>query len=73
MAEKIFEIEYHPGEEVVFRFKMSGFSLMPEASRSHFKTTRREILLALRDLLDNAIEPAEEPRKTKKRSKIEIK
>ena len=74
MGERIFEIEYHPGEEIVLRFKVSVLSVMPEATRSHFRTAHKEILLALRSLLDRAIERAEktEKTKTKKRTKIEV-
>jgi len=74
MAERIFEIEYQPGEEVVLRFKVPALSIMPEATRSHFRVARKEVLLALRSLLDKAIERAEEAEKTraKKRTKIEV-
>ena len=74
MAEKIFEIEHQPGEEVVLRFKVSGLSIMPEATKDHFRIAHKEVLLALRSLLDGAIERAEEAEKTKakKRTKIEV-
>ena len=74
MTERIFEIEHQPGEEVVIRFKAPGLSIMPEATRSHFKAAHKEILLALRSFLDMAIEQAEEAEKTKtkKRTKIEV-
>jgi len=74
MAEKVFEVEYHPGEEIILRFKVPKLSVMPEATRSHFRTAHKEMLLALRSLLDKAIERAEEAEKTraKKRTKIEV-
>ena len=74
MAERIFEIEHRPGEEVVLRFKAPSISIIPEATRSHFRTAHKEMLLALRSLLDKAIEQAEEAEKpkTKKRTKIEV-
>ncbi len=74
MTESIFEIEHRPGEEVVLRFKVPAFSIVPAAARSHFRTARKEVLLSLRSLLDVAIEQAEkaEKPKTKKRTKIEI-
>jgi len=74
MTERVFEVEYHPGEEVVLRFKAPGLSVMPEATRGHFRTAHKEMLLALRSLLDKAIERAEEAEKTKakKRTKIEV-
>jgi len=74
MAEKIFEIEHQPGEEIVFRFKVPGLSIMPEATRGHLRMAGKEVLLALRSVLDKAIERAEEAEKTraKKRTKIEV-
>jgi len=74
MAEKVFEIEYHPGEEVVLRFKAPILSVLPKAARGHFRTAHKEALLALRSLLDKEIEQAEEAEKTKtkKRTKIEV-
>ena len=74
MAEKIFEIEHRPGEEVVLRFKVPGLSIMPEATRSHLRMAGKEALLALRSLLDRAIERTEAAEKTvtKKRTKIEV-
>ena len=74
MAERIFEIEYHPGEEVVLHFKVPGLSIMPEATKGHFRMAHKEMLLALRSLLDMAIERAEkaEKTKTKGRTKIEV-
>ena len=75
MAEKLFEVEYHPGEEIILRFKVPRFSVVPEATRSHLRSAHKEILLALRSLLDKAIEQAEavEKTKAKKRTKIEVK
>jgi len=74
MSERVFEVEYHPGGEVVLRFKTRGLSVMPEATMGHFRTAHKEMLLALRSLLDKAIERAEAAEKTKakKRTKIEV-
>jgi len=74
MAERIFEIEHQPGEEVVLRFKVPGLPFVPEATKGHFRMAHKEMLLALRSLLDRAIERAEEAEKTKakKRTKIEV-
>ena len=74
MAERIFEIEHQPGEEVVLRFKAPGLSIMPEATKGHLRMAHKETLLALRSLLDMAIERTEEAEKAKakKRTKIEV-
>ncbi len=74
MTERVFEIEHHPGKEIVLRFKVPKLSVVPEATRGHLRTARKETLLALRSLLDKAIERAEEAEKTKtkERTKIEV-
>ena len=56
------------------RFKAPLLSVVPEATRGHLRTVHKEALLALRSLLDKAIERAEkaEKTKTKKRTKIEV-
>ena len=74
MAEKIFGIECEPGGEVVLRFKAPGLPFVPEATKGHFRMAHKEMLLALRSLLDRAIERADEAEKakTKKRTKIEV-
>lgn len=74
MAEKIFEIEHNPGEEIILRFKTPALFTVPEATRSHLRTAQKEALLALRSLLDRAIERTEEAEKpkAKRRTKIEV-
>ena len=74
MGESIFEIEHRPGDEIVLRFKSPSLPIMSEETRSHFRTAQKEVLLALRSLIDKAIERAEEAEKpkTKKRTKIEV-
>ncbi len=42
----LFEVEYHPAEEVVLRFRVPMLSIMPEATRGYFRTARKEVLLA---------------------------
>jgi hypothetical protein len=74
MAEKILEIERNPGEEIVLRFKVPACPVLPEAAREHFWMANKEMLLALRSLLDAAIERAEVREKPlrKRRGKIEV-
>ena len=74
MSGSIFEVEYHPGEEVVLRFKPPRFRRLPDSTRQHLSVARKEMLLALRSMLDRAIERMEEPGETKgrKRSKIKV-
>ena len=75
MSDSIFEVEYHPGEEVVLRFKPPRFRRLPDSTRQHLSLARKEILLALRDMLDRAIERREKSGKAPrgKRTKIEVK
>jgi hypothetical protein len=70
MADRVFEIEHRPGEELVLRFKLA--SILPEEARGHFRMARKEALLALRSLLDKAIERTEKAEKAKERTKIEV-
>ncbi|MBI4285116.1 MAG: hypothetical protein HY670_04340 [Chloroflexi bacterium] len=72
--ESIFAVEYHPGQEVVFRLRPFKIKGLPEPTKKHLVTARKEMLLALRSLLDKAIEKAEkaEAPEPPKRTKIEV-
>ena len=74
MSNSIFEIEHRPGEEVVLRFKSPQLRHLPDSTKKHLRSARKEALLALRSMLDRAIERAEETegKKTRKRTKIEV-
>lgn len=74
MGERIFEVEHEPGEEFVLRFRPHQLRWLPEETRSHLVGARKEMLLALRSLIDRAIERVEEKEKTegKGRTRIEI-
>ena len=74
MSDSLFELEYNPGEEVVLRFKYPKMKLLSEETKGHLVTARKEILMALRDILNAAVEKApdaEQP--TKRKRKIEVK
>jgi hypothetical protein len=75
MGDSIVEIEHRPGGEIVVRFKAPSIStIMSEEALDHFRKSQKELVLALRSFLDNAVEykkQAEKPR-ARKRSKIEI-
>ena len=51
----LFEVEYNPDNEVVIRIKSSKLHLMPDGTREHIKTARKEMMLALRDLIDSSL------------------
>ena len=73
MRDSIFEVEYHPGEEVVLRFKSPRFWWLPDSTKQHLSVARKEMLLALRSMFDRAIERMEEPGETKERKRSKIK
>ncbi len=70
-SDSLFQFEYHPGGEIVIRLK-SPRNLLPEAVQGHLESAGKEVLLALRDMLDKAIEKTEPPAEPKKASRIEV-
>lgn len=75
MGEKILEVEHNPGEELVLRIKPPLLRMLPEEAMGHLRKARKERLLALKSMIDRAIERMEEGEKTQGegRTKIEIK
>jgi hypothetical protein len=74
MSESILEIEHNPGEEVVLRFRPPKLKGLSPESRKHIRAAEKEFLLALRSLIDTAVEAidkADKPAK-KGRTKIEV-
>jgi hypothetical protein len=55
------EIEGRPGEGFVIRVNPPRSELIPEGTREHFRSARKEMLLAFRSFLDAAIEDLEKP------------
>ncbi len=54
--------------------RMSPLNLLPDETRGHVRAAQKEVLLAFRSLVDEAIryvEESEKPR-SKKRTKIEV-
>jgi hypothetical protein len=54
------ELEQGEGDEYVLRFRMPKIKIIPEPTGGHLKQAKREALLAVRSLLDKAIEVEEE-------------
>ena len=75
MGEKILEVEHNPGEELVLRIKPPLLRMLPEEAMGHLRKARKERLLALKSMIDRAIERMEGREKThgEGRTKIEIK
>ena len=67
----IIEWEHHAGEEFLLRFKPPLGKIVPDEARGHVKAARKEMLLALRSLIDAAIARSEETEK-KQPTKIEV-
>jgi hypothetical protein len=73
MSNSIFEVEYRPGEEVVLRFKSPRLRGLPDSTRLHLLAGGREALLALRDILDRAIERMEKAEEAPRRKRTRVK
>jgi hypothetical protein len=73
MAETIFSIERGPEEELIVRFKKpKTLHMRPAPVRGHFKAAGREVLLAFRRALDEAISAIECDERPKERGNIEV-
>jgi len=74
MSDSILEVEHHPDGVIVLRFKSPKFWGLPEPTQQHLLAARKEMLLALRSMLDKAIERVEESgkAKAKRKTKIEV-
>ncbi|MBI4301718.1 MAG: hypothetical protein HY664_03845 [Chloroflexi bacterium] len=66
------EYDYNPGEELVIRFHRPKF--VSAATKGHILASEREFLLALRSLLDQAVQSVERREKKEKgeKEKIEV-
>ena len=58
MAERCFDYEYHPGEELVLRFRRPRRDAACPG-REHLRAACKEVLLAMRAVLDGALEHIE--------------
>jgi len=70
----MFEISFQPGEEVVIRLRAPNLKMMKGETAQHIIGAKREMLMALRSLLDEAItktEAAGAPSEEKTRIKVE--
>jgi len=67
------ELERTEEGEYLLRFKLPSLNLDSEPVSSHLKQAKKEVLLAVRNLLDKAIEQTEEKPKNKSRKEKEVK
>lgn len=74
MAERFFDVSVTPDKEVVLRFRPGRLRVVPKKSREHIRNASKELLLALRTVLDKAIELVEEEKAPQgRRTRIEVK
>ena len=68
------EWEHCPEEGLILRFKPPLRKIVPDETRGHVRAAHKEMLLALRSLVDAAIVREEEAEKKadKRRTKIEV-
>jgi len=74
MSDSMFEISFQPGEEVVIRLRAPNLKMMKGETAQHIIGAKKEMLMALRSLLDEAIsktEASESPAGEKTRIKVE--
>lgn len=70
MSENLIQLEYRPGDEVVIRIKSPKLHMLSDPAQGHLTNARREIMMALRDMLDSALEKSGKSKgevKTRKR------
>lgn len=74
MSDSMFEISIQPGEEVVVKLRAPDLKMFKGETVQHLMGAKKEMLLALRSLLDEAISRAEgdaAPSEGKTRIKVE--
>jgi len=72
MAERIFQVEYRPGEEVVLHVRTPKIRVLPAATANHIRAMERELLEAVRSFIDVGIESIERREKKEGKTKIDI-
>lgn len=65
MKPAMFEVEHRPGEGYILRFNPMAPDIFPEPARGHIRAARKEMLLAIRSLIDAHIESIDGPEKEK--------
>jgi hypothetical protein len=74
VAEKFFECEYSPEEGLCLRIRKPAIRAFSPEARGHLLEARRETLLALRSVVDAALECLEkkEGAPSRRRRRIEV-
>lgn len=75
MNDKILEVERTPEDEWVVRFRPGSLHWLPDETKRHLTGARKEILLAVRSAVDQAIQHTDEGEKKRKatqRTKVKV-
>ncbi len=72
MGERIIEVERGP-EELVVRLRLPRIGVLSDEARGHIRAARKELLLSLRSLIDQAIQHTEEVEKKRGQGVTKIK
>jgi hypothetical protein len=67
MFPRLTEMNYSPEEGLTLRFQPRGGRLLPEATWGHLRAANKELLLALRSIIDQTIERMDRPPPTRPR------
>ena len=76
MAERYVEVNYSPTDGLTLRFRPLSLSLIPEPTRQHLRAANKELLLALRSIVDETIErmeTSEQQRSTRGPRRVHVK
>lgn len=73
MGEKLFECEWSEEEGIVLRIRKPGMRMLSPEVRGHLLSARKEMLMAMRNLIDAALAGiAEKDREREKTRRTEI-
>ena len=67
------EWDYHPEEGLILRIRPMFGKLVSDEARTHVRASRKEMLLALRSLIDAVVQKMEEKEKTPRKGRNKIK
>jgi len=64
MFPRLTELNYSRKDGLTLRFQPMGCTLLPEETRGHLRAANKELLLALRSIIDHTIERMDRPQPT---------
>lgn len=72
MGEKIFDYEWLSDGRFALYLRPPKVTILPSEAEEHFRAAQKEFLMALRSLVDAALEREEQEERRRTRTKIEI-